>query len=64
MSEAVQSADFLSIGKAIMDGIIAAMDGKATALYAKARQIAKQGSRDDAGRPCRALSISRYDRHL
>lgn len=42
MSEAVQSADFLSIGKAIMDGIIAAMDGKATALYAKARQIANR----------------------
>lgn len=42
MSEAVQSADFLSIGKAIMDGIITAMDGKATALYAKARQIANR----------------------
>lgn len=42
MSEAVQSADFLSIGKAIMDGIIAAMDGKATALYAKAHQIANR----------------------
>lgn len=42
MSEAVQSADFLSVGKAIVDGIIAAMDGKATALYAKARQIANR----------------------
>lgn len=42
MRDAVQTADFAGIGKAIMDGIIAAMDGKATALYAKARQIANR----------------------